>query len=152
MKSVCSYYRNQGLVFLRGLANLDDWDGDLKSVTDAEDVLQKDSDQYSNQHAKSLLRRLVELGDERKSLLKDIHQALRDYIALQKEMHMDDTDTNCLQDLRVVDPRDDMKKIENKKDELLDDAYKWILRTREYAAFTIRATTNLTSHNVDCCG
>jgi hypothetical protein len=136
MKSVCSYYRYQGLVFLRGLANLDDWDGDLKSVTDAEDALQKDSDQYNNQHAKSLLRRLVELGEERQSLLGDIRQALRDYIALQKEMHMDDTDTKCLQDLRVVDPRDDMKKIENKKDELLDDAYKWILRTREYAAFT----------------
>ena len=38
MKSVCSYYQNQGLVFLRGLANLDDWDGDLKNVTDAEDA------------------------------------------------------------------------------------------------------------------
>jgi hypothetical protein len=136
MKSVCSYYRNQGLVFLRSLANLDDWDGDLKSVTDAEDALQKDSDQYSNQHAKSLLRRLVELGEERQSLLGDIRQALWDYIALQKETHMDDRDTECLRDLRVVDPRDDMKKIEKNKDELLDDAYKWILRTREYAAFT----------------
>jgi hypothetical protein len=139
MKSVCSYYRYQGLVFLRGLANLDDWDGNLKSVTDAEDALQKDSDQYNSQYAKSLLRRLVELGEERQSLLGDIRQALRDYIALQKQMHMDDTDTKCLQDLRVVDPRDDMKKIENKKDELLDDAYKWILRTREYAAFTNRS-------------
>lgn len=39
MKSVCSYYRNQGLVFLRSLVNLDDWDGDLKSVTDAEAAL-----------------------------------------------------------------------------------------------------------------
>ena len=136
MKSVCSYYRNQGLVFLRGLANLDDWDGNLKSVTDAEDALQKDSDKYNNQQAKSLLRRLVELGKERQSLLGDIRQALRDYIAQQKEMHMDDKDTECLRNLRVVDPRDDMKKIENNKDELLDDAYKWILRTREYAAFT----------------
>jgi hypothetical protein len=36
MKSVCSYYRNQGLAFLRGLVNLDDWDGDLRNVTDAE--------------------------------------------------------------------------------------------------------------------
>ncbi len=52
MKSVCSYYQSQGLVFLRGLANLNDWDGDLKSVTDAEIALQKDSDQYNKQHAK----------------------------------------------------------------------------------------------------
>jgi hypothetical protein len=136
MKSVCSYYRNQGLVFLRGLANLDDWDGDLKSVIDAEDALQKDSDQFSNQHAKSLLRRLVKLGEERQSLLGDIRKALWDYIVLQKETHMDDRDTECLRDLHVVDPRDDMKKIEKNKDELLDEAYKWILRTREYAAFT----------------
>ncbi len=36
MKSVCSYYRNQGLVFLRGMLSLDDWDGDLTLVTEAE--------------------------------------------------------------------------------------------------------------------
>jgi hypothetical protein len=40
MKSVCSYYRNQGLVILCSLANLDDWDDDLKSVTDVEVALQ----------------------------------------------------------------------------------------------------------------
>lgn len=47
MKSVCSYYRHRGLVFLRGLASLDDWDADLKAVTDAEDALRRDSDQYN---------------------------------------------------------------------------------------------------------
>lgn len=36
----------------------------------------------------------------------------------------------------VVDPQDDMETIEIKKDKLLDDAYKWILHTKEYAAFT----------------
>jgi hypothetical protein len=44
IKSVCSYYRNQGLAFLRSLVNLDTWDSNLKSVTDAEVALQKDSD------------------------------------------------------------------------------------------------------------
>jgi hypothetical protein len=29
-----------------------------------------------------------------------------------------------------------MKDIEEKKDKLLDDAYKWILYTKEYIAFT----------------
>jgi hypothetical protein len=47
MKSACSYYRNQGLVFLCGLANLDDWDSDLNSVMDAEVALQTDSDLYN---------------------------------------------------------------------------------------------------------
>jgi WD40 repeat protein len=136
MKSVCSYYRNQGLVFLRSLANLDDWDGDLKSVTDAEVTLEKDSGQYNSEHAKSSLGRLVELAEKMETLFKDVRQTLRDFIVLQKEMQMDEEDTKCLRDLFVVDPQDDMDTIEMKKDKLLDEAYKWILNTKEYTAFT----------------
>ena len=136
IRSVCSYYRNQGLVFLRSLANLDDWDGDLKSVTDAEIVLQKDSDQYNSQHAKSSLGRLVELAETMETLLGDVHQTLRDFIDSQKETKMDEEDTKCRRELFVVDPQDDMETIEKKKDGLLDNAYKWILATKEYAAFT----------------
>jgi hypothetical protein len=136
MKSACSYYRNQALDFLRSLANLDDWDGDLKSVTDAEVALKQDSDQYNNQYAKSLLGNLVKSADERQSLLRDIHLALWDYIALRKDMHMDDANTACFRDLFVVDPQYDMENIEKKKDKLLDDAYQWILHTEQYMAFT----------------
>ncbi|KAH8800337.1 hypothetical protein F5884DRAFT_891236 [Xylogone sp. PMI_703] len=136
MKSICSYYRNQGLVFLRGLVNMDDWDSDLKSVTDAETAVQKDSDQYNTLQAKSLLGKLVKDGEERQSLLGDVRQALWDYIALQKDMHIADRDAECLQDLRVIDPQDDMLKIENNKDELLDQAYQWITHTKEYSEFT----------------
>ena len=49
---------------------------------------------------------------------------------------MPDVEAECRRDLRVVDPQHDMERIEKSKDELLDDAYKWILRTPEYAAFT----------------
>jgi hypothetical protein len=56
MKSVCSYYRNQGVVFLRGPVNLDDWAGDLASVTKAEVTLKEDSEMYNNLHAKSCFR------------------------------------------------------------------------------------------------
>jgi hypothetical protein len=136
MKIVCSYYRNQGVVFLRGLVNLDDWDGDLTSVTKAEVALKEDSEMYNNLHAKSLLGGLVARAEARETLLGDIRQTLRDHIALQKKMHMDDKDTECLRALRVVDPQYDMKEIENKKDKLLDDAYRWILGTKEYEAFT----------------
>jgi hypothetical protein len=136
MKSVCSYYRNQGLVFLRGLANLDDWDGDLQGVTDAEVALQKNSDQYNSEHVKSSLGRLVELAEGMETLLGDVRQTLRDFIVQQKETQIDDKDTECLRDLFVVDPQDDMETIEKKKDKLLDNAYKWILDTKEYLAFT----------------
>ncbi len=133
MKSVCSYYyRHPALVFLRSLANLDDWDGDLKSVTDAEETFQKDLDRYSSQHMKSTLRQLVERAEGRESILGDIRQDVRQLIA----QHKADNNEKCLQDLYVVDPQDDMEKIEKNKDKLLDGAYKWILDTKEYAAFT----------------
>ncbi|KAL2169155.1 hypothetical protein VTG60DRAFT_6395 [Thermothelomyces hinnuleus] len=35
-KSVCSYYRSRGLVLLRDIIKLDDWDADLKAIRDAE--------------------------------------------------------------------------------------------------------------------
>ncbi|KJZ70605.1 hypothetical protein HIM_09993 [Hirsutella minnesotensis 3608] len=47
-----------------------------------------------------------------------------------------DAATDILRDLRVVDPAVDMKKIENKKDRLLADTYKWILDTDQYACFS----------------
>jgi hypothetical protein len=122
MKSVCSYYGNQGVTFLRGLVNPGRWDDALKSVTAAEDALQKHSEQYNTLHATSQFR--------------DMRQALQDLIAQQKDMYMDNEYKECLRHLRVVDPRDDMKKIEGKKEELLNNAYEWILLNNQYKAFT----------------
>ena len=52
------------------------------------------------------------------------------------EMRMDDKSTKCLRNLRVIDPQDDMKTIERKKDKLFDEAYNWIFHRKEYTAFT----------------
>lgn len=136
MKSVCSYYRQQGLVFLRNLVSWDDWDNDLKTVEDAEATLQKDSDQYNKLHAKSALAQLVERAKSMEELLGDIHRTLREFLTFQKELQLDEIDRKCRWDLRVVDPRDDMKKIENKKDTLLLEAYEWVLGTEQYMRFT----------------
>jgi hypothetical protein len=68
--------------------------------------------------------------------LKDIHQDLRDFFALQMEMRMDDKSTECLRDLRVIDPQDGINTIEGKKDILFDEVYKWIFRRKEYILFT----------------
>jgi hypothetical protein len=38
----------------------------------------------------------------------------------------------CIQDLRLTDPRDDKKRIEDTKGGLLDDSYHWILQTPEF--------------------
>ncbi|KAI0388307.1 NACHT domain-containing protein [Xylariaceae sp. FL0594] len=68
--------------------------------------------------------------------LGDIRRDIRDFISSQKDARRDDIESACRRDLRVVDPQDDMERIEKNKDELLDNAYKWILRTPEYIAFT----------------
>lgn len=136
MKSVCSYYRHQGLVFLRGLVDWDDWDDDLKAIKDAEAALQMDSDQYSKLQAKSALMRLVEQADNMEKSLGDIHQTLREFVSLQRDLQLDDIDRQCRWDLRVVDPKDDVRKIENKKDILLSGAYEWVLDTEQYARLT----------------
>ncbi|KND93793.1 Vegetative incompatibility protein HET-E-1 [Tolypocladium ophioglossoides CBS 100239] len=136
MKSICSYYRHQGLVFLRGLVNCDDWDADLKNVKDAEETVQGDSDQYNRFHAKFALGQLIEDAKGMEGLLGDIYQTLREFASLQKEMQLDDIDRQCRWDLRVIDPKDDMKKIEIKKDKLVTQACKWIFDTDQYVAFT----------------
>lgn len=136
MKSVYSYYRPQGVVFLRGLINLDDWDSDLKTVTSAEADVRKDWDTYTQEDTKRTLHTLVQNAEEMETRLGDIHHTIQDLIDTQKSAHRDNEETNCRRALCVVDPQDDMKRIEDKKDELLDDAYKWILSTDEYTALT----------------
>ncbi len=124
--------RSQGLVFLRGMLNLDDWDGDLKLITDGEPAVQKDAAQSFREQTKTSLGRPVEHAKGMESRLGDIHQDIRDFISLQKDARRE---AACRRDLRVVDPQHDMERIEKSKDKLLDDAYKWILRTPEYAVF-----------------
>ncbi len=82
MKSVCSYYRHQGVVFLRGLANWDDWDADLKTVTNAEDALLKDWGQYDQLHARNARKQLVKRSKEIQGLLQQICQDIGKFIAL----------------------------------------------------------------------
>jgi len=76
MKSVYSYYRNQGLVFLRGMLNLDDWDSDLKLVTNAEAAVQNNAAQSFQEQTKTSLVKLVEHAEGMERRLGDIHQAI----------------------------------------------------------------------------
>ncbi len=102
MKSACSYYRNQGLVFLRGMLNLDDWDGDLKLVTNAEAAVQNDAAQSSQEQTKTCLGKLVEHAEGIERRLGDIHQDIQDFISLQKDARRDDAEAACRRDPRVL--------------------------------------------------
>lgn len=136
MKSVCSYYKHQGLVFLRGLTSLDNWDDDLGSVKTAEKELLDDWERYDRARASMISDKLVELTQNMEKQLGDIHQDLQDFIGQQQKLQEDSENKNCLRDLRVVNPQDDMKRIEDEKEELFDEAYKWILKDDKHAAFS----------------
>ncbi|KAH8881388.1 WD40 repeat-like protein [Thozetella sp. PMI_491] len=136
MKSACSYYQDQGKVFFQDLLYHGGWDDDLNNIKNAEDALHKDEDQYIKEYAKGALGEITHHTKEMEKLLQDLHQDIRYLISAQISLNKGDKESACLRDLRVVDPQDDMKRIEKEKDGLLDDAYKWILDTPQYAAFT----------------
>jgi hypothetical protein len=132
MKSVC-YYRSQSLAILRGFANWDDWDGELKRVTDAETIVESMSVQYHRGYEASSLRQLVGSSKKMETLLDGIHKDLRDFMAQQKNAQIDDQDTECLQALFMMDPQDDMDLILTKQKEELFE-----MRT---TGFSIRVST-----------
>ncbi|EHK15882.1 uncharacterized protein TRIVIDRAFT_195814 [Trichoderma virens Gv29-8] len=107
IKSVCSYYRNRGLALLRDIVGLDDWSGDLKAIKDAERVFHDDSETIGRLETASDIKQLV------------AH-------ALTKE------DQQCIRDLRLSNPSDDKKRIEQTKGGLLQESYTWILDNAEY--------------------
>jgi hypothetical protein len=102
IKSVSSYYRHRGLVFLRDLVKLDDWDGDQKAILDAENRFHQYRNAYTTQQTNSHLEQLVTNQRSEK-------------------------DQQCLKDLRATDPRDDKTRIEQTKGGLLRNSYRWIL-------------------------
>ncbi|OQE37765.1 hypothetical protein PENCOP_c009G02828 [Penicillium coprophilum] len=73
-KALLLYQMKSGLVFLRNLVVLDDWDTDLKAVTDAETTLQGDLDQYGKQHTKYSLTELIKSSQGMEGLLQGITQ------------------------------------------------------------------------------
>ncbi|KAI9770814.1 MAG: hypothetical protein M1839_003040 [Geoglossum umbratile] len=51
---------------------------------------------------------------------------------LKKEINKPLEDQECIQHLRLTDPRDDKKRIEETKGGLLEDSYRWILENSDY--------------------
>jgi len=123
MKSVCSYYRNRGLIILGDIIKLDDWNGSLKSVQDAETAVQTDSKVYNTMQIKDNLERLVKIAANQEIRLCHIH------LSFQRQIEREESreDKQCLQDLCSTNAKDDMTRIEETKGGLLKDSYVWIL-------------------------
>ncbi|KAG2002803.1 hypothetical protein GB937_009449 [Aspergillus fischeri] len=136
MKSVCSYYRNQVEEFLRQMLNLQDWDEALEDVKKAETVVKNYLKQFTTLQMRDMTGKIVKDGEERNELLSGMRQDIRKQNDDQKKMHLDDETAKCLRDFDAVDPQSEMADIEARKDTLLKEAYEWVLRTEQYAAWT----------------
>jgi hypothetical protein len=114
IKSVYAYYRNRGLVFLRDMIKLDNWDADLGNIRDAEKGFRHDAQVYTAQQATSHLEQLVS------------------HARNQEMQQMSEKDQQCLKHLRLTNPRDDKARIERTKGGLLQDSYRWVLDHPEF--------------------
>ncbi|RYP82721.1 hypothetical protein DL770_005533 [Monosporascus sp. CRB-9-2] len=139
MKSVYSYYRSRHVVFWRDVIKLDDWDGSLETIKSTEDTIRQDAFAYNIESIKGHFEKLVEAAKFQQKLLPDIHQAIRDQTAEQREMRQEEKNEKqekksekCLADLRVTDPRGDKKRIEDTKGGLLRDSSNWILEHEDF--------------------
>ncbi|EAU29406.1 predicted protein [Aspergillus terreus NIH2624] len=136
IKSVCSYYRHQGLVFLRSLVRLDDWDGDVQEVITAEKALMGDWATYDRLKAQKMTSDLLRVDTDIRDLLGDIRETLWNFTEKQVKHRTEDENFTCVRDLRIVNPQDDMRRIENEKEKVLKEVYEWILEDEEYVKLT----------------
>jgi hypothetical protein len=127
MRSICSYYRNRGVVFLRDMIKLDDWDGRLKSIKDAEETVLTDSDQYNTVQVRFHLQSLVNAAGSEERKLQNIFLAIERQITQQRKMQEEDGYKECIQAVFHTDPHLDKKRIEETKGGLLADSYRWVL-------------------------
>ena len=136
VKSVCSYYRNQGLEFLRDLFTLENWDDNLQSVKDAEAALRGQWEKLDKAKSDELWGRLIQLSADQIERLGDITQDLQAFFRTQLEAQTNSENNACLRDLRVVNPADAMATIERDRGVLVEDVYNWILEDKNYRALT----------------
>src|SRR6266480_5781148 len=136
MRSICSYYRKQGFNFLLQLVDWDRWEDSLKGVEKAEQDFIDGWKQYDQVKASKVAEELVSITKNMETLLGDISQTLGAVISKQLQMRAEDQASECLSHLRLVNPLDDMDRIEMEKEKIIDDTFKWIFEENQFVEFT----------------
>ncbi len=111
VKSVCAYNRNGFLQHLRNLVKFDDWSGSLGDVIKAEDVVKAAADDFGVRQANS-------------------------YLGLLVNMQLSNMQGEIMRECCVKDMTSEIESLQERKDYLLADSYKWILDNPEYKDFT----------------
>ncbi|KAF8852969.1 NACHT-domain-containing protein [Acephala macrosclerotiorum] len=100
-------------------------------------VIRKDGDKRFDRYKKAL--HTLGKGDKVDCLMEGIHKDTQLLVSEKlmgtaTEAQVKDYSQNqtCLEDLRITDPRDDKRRIEETKGGLLSDSYRWILENSKF--------------------
>lgn len=121
IKSICSYYRNRGLSFLRDLVKFDDWESHLENICKLENEFKRDYHQHTSQQ--SINSNLKIQGHL---------ERLVDLVLEKKENELAELDRQCLRDLRVTNPKHDKKRIIEAKGDLQWGFLSWIFQNSQF--------------------
>ncbi|KAI8625445.1 hypothetical protein F5Y19DRAFT_265094 [Xylariaceae sp. FL1651] len=110
VKSICAYYQHPALKILRNSVKLDDWTGSMDDVIKAEASVKAAASEYGVRQANS-------------------------YLGLLVNMHASEAQDEIMQKLCVTDMAAEIESLQKRKDHLLADSYKWILRNKDYQDF-----------------
>ncbi|KAL9099696.1 MAG: hypothetical protein Q9163_004840 [Psora crenata] len=111
IKSICAHKRNPALRIVRNSVKLDDWNGSLDDINKAEDFVKAAASSYGVRETNS-------------------------YLGLLVSMHVSEAQNEIMHKLCITDMAAEIKSLQEQKDHLLADSYKWILDNRDYKDFT----------------
>ncbi len=111
IQSICTCYRKPVLQYLRNTVKRDGWAESLAEVTEAEDLVKAAAGAFGIRQANS-------------------------YLGLLVDMHISTAQDGIMQKLCETDMSAEIKSLQQRKDVLLEDSYRWILDTKDYRDFT----------------
>ncbi|KAG8664814.1 uncharacterized protein FPOAC1_013594 [Fusarium poae] len=135
MQSVCLYNKHWAAVIVRDLFKGDDWQNKVDSIKKAEASLRDDVNQHNSEELKSRLRRIDNTLGRLRLDVKAVESAVQVQTQVLRQVHHDENDQKCLQDLRIVDPEAHKENIEKTIGGLLKDSYYWILDHDDFRRF-----------------
>lgn len=135
MQSVCLYNKHWAAVIVKDLFKADDWQDKVDTIKKVEASLREDVNQHNSEELKSRLRSIDSTLGHLRLDVKAVESAVLGQTQVLRQIHHDEKDEKCLQDLRIVDPEAHKKKIEKTKGGLLKDSYYWIVDHDDFRRF-----------------
>ncbi|KAI9783687.1 MAG: hypothetical protein M1839_003535 [Geoglossum umbratile] len=151
IRSIIRFYRSRTNNFFRSTLNNEGWDKKRQEIQKSADVLvQKFETAMSGislDISRHSLRQLTKFAEEAAASYKTLDKLLvtgerhlqvaqdsRNYLQIIAQDILDPKSQNyrCLQSLRITNPRNDKKNIEDVKGGLLADSYRWILDNADF--------------------